>query len=190
MAPRASISKNDGAQVAALPTGAAKPELATAATAALPTGAAKPELATAATAALPTGAAKPELATAPKSGAEEWRRKGSSRRSDSNRRPADYKSAALPAELLRRRVKGYPCEGARPSRTRSLLPRPRSATRRARASECGRRRRSARARDVTTRDLRNRRRASAGDPPPRARRWSRLRPRRARSSRRRRDPPG
>jgi hypothetical protein len=29
-----------------------------------------------------------------------------SRRSDSNRRPADYKSAALPAELLRRRVKG------------------------------------------------------------------------------------
>src|SRR5215216_6547096 len=30
MAPRASISKNDGAETAALPTGAAKPELATA----------------------------------------------------------------------------------------------------------------------------------------------------------------
>ena len=34
------------------------------------------------------------------------RQKRLSRRSDSNRRPADYKSAALPAELLRRRVKG------------------------------------------------------------------------------------
>src|SRR6266446_555415 len=31
---------------------------------------------------------------------------GESRQSDSNRRPADYKSAALPAELCRRR-KGY-----------------------------------------------------------------------------------
>src|SRR5262249_56283707 len=48
-------------------------------------------------AALPTAGAEPELARA-----TTW----SSRRPDSNRRPADYKSAALPAELLRRRVRG------------------------------------------------------------------------------------
>ena len=33
---------------------------------------------------------------------------GWSRRWDSNPRPADYKSAALPTELLRQKIKNYP----------------------------------------------------------------------------------